>query len=477
MANSALEPEVAGPERRAQAGPGTSAPGARHAASAPPPIHGARRYRRQPRRPAAPAAMFAVSGLAALLAAGLAVTLVLREAGAEQAMGNARQLTRMLATGAVEPNLSDRLLAGHPAAVERLDRAMRQRELRAAAERVRLRSRDGRVLYSDEPRLIGSKHPLEEDQLRGMRTRAVAAEVAGLPRTPDRSERSGGEILEVSVPVRTPSGKPLLFEAYMRSESVAADRRRMWLTLTPPILAAMALAWLVQVPLARSMAGRLREGQRERQALVVKAIEAFNLERRRIAGDLHDGVVQDLAGLSFSLAAAADGLDSASTVGTREALQRATIATRESVRRLRSLLVEIYPLNVCSTGLEPALTDLLAPLGARGIAAHLEVAPDLEVRDDAERLIFRTAQEAVRNAVAHAEARSLWVQVVADGRRAIVSVRDDGRGFDATEVECRRATGHLGLALLADRARDLDGRLEVESAVGAGTCVRLEVDR
>ena len=123
------------------------------------------------------------------------------------------------------------------------------------------------------------------------------------------------------------------------------------------------------------------------------------------------------------------------------------------------------------------MTHLLAPLGARGIAAHLDVAPHLDARDAAERLIFRTAQEALRNAVAHAEARSIWVHVVAAGRRAIVSVRDDGRGFDATDVERRRATGHVGLALLADRARDLGGTLEVESAVGAGTCVRLEVDR
>ena len=421
--------------------------------------------------------MFAVSGLAALLAGGLAVALVLREAGAEQAMRNARQLAGMVATGAVEPNLSDRLLAGDSAAVERLDRTMRQHVVRAPVERVRLRSRDGRVLYSDEPRLIGSRDPLEHDQLGGMRTRAVAAEVAGVPSTHDGLAPSTGELLEVSLPVRTPSGEPLLFEAYMRYESVAADGRRMWLALMPPLLAALALPWLLQLPLARSMLGRLREGQREREALVVKAIEASNLERRRIAGELHDGVVQDLAGLSFSLAAAADRLDTASTAEARDALQRGAIATRESLRRLRSVLVELYPLNLRSTGLEPALADLLAPLRARGMAAHLEVAPDLELRDDAERLIFRTAQEALRNAVAHAEARSIWVHVVAAGRRAIVSVRDDGRGFDATYVEGRRATGHVGLALLADRARDLGGTLEVESAVGAGTCVRLEVDR
>ena len=74
------------------------------------------------------------------------------------------------------------------------------------------------------------------------------------------------------------------------------------------------------------------------------------------------------------------------------------------MRQLRSLLVEIHPPNLRASGLEAALADLLAPLGARGMATELTVDPGLDLDDDTERLVYRAAAEAVRNVQRHARA-------------------------------------------------------------------------
>ena len=129
-------------------------------------------------------------------------------------------------------------------------------------------------------------------------------------------------------------------------------------------------------------------------------------ERRRIASDLHDGVVQDLAGISYALSAAA-GRASADSAGT---LEDAARGTRETMRRLRSVIVDIHPPNLRTAGLEAALRDLLAPLAAEGIDTVLEVA-DVILREDVELLLYRAAGEALRNIRRHAAASRVVVRV------------------------------------------------------------------
>ena len=105
----------------------------------------------------------------------------------------------------------------------------------------------------------------------------------------------------------------------------------------------LLVLYLVQVPLAYSLARRLRARQREREELLRRAIDASDLERRRIAADLHDGAVQRLAGVSLSLAASANALGDAEDGGEAGgALSRAAAETRETIRELRTLLVDIY---------------------------------------------------------------------------------------------------------------------------------------
>jgi signal transduction histidine kinase len=142
---------------------------------------------------------------------------------------------------------------------------------------------------------------------------------------------------------------------------------------------------------------------------------------------------------------------------------------------MRSLLVDIYPPNLHTVGLESALRDLLSPLQAQGVQSSLEVAPDLKLAPATERLLFVTAREAIRNVVRHADASETTVRVSTDGERVELTVDDDGRGFPAGAVLAKGPNGHLGLALLTDLAQRAGGRLEVESEDGAGTRLTLGV--
>lgn len=409
---------------------------------------------------------FAVSGLLATLLIGLGTVAVTRRTGTNEAIRDAEQVTRLAGQGIVEPNITPDVVAGEPRALARLNRVVRTRVLRDGVVRVKLWTRDGRIVYSDEPRLIGERYALDADDLAALDAGRVEADVSDLSSPENRFERSRHKLLEVYLPVRGPGGRKLMFEAYQRFSSISASGRRLWLAFAPALLGGLLLLQLVNLPLARSMVRRVGESQR-------RAIDASELERRRIAADLHDGVVQDLVGVSYTLSAEADRLGN----GDRSAvaLRAGAAHARDSVRALRTLLVDIYPPSLQQAGLAATLGDLAATLTARGLTTVLDADDAPELPPAVEALLFRCAQEALRNAVAHADAQHVTVTLRTAGGRACLEVADDGRGFDPAVLDDRPAEGHFGMRLARDLVRDAGGELTVDGAPGAGTRVRVEV--
>jgi two-component system, NarL family, sensor kinase len=420
-------------------------------------------------------ATFAISGLAALVLIGVIEAFVLRRVGTDQAVSQARQVSEVVAHGVVEPGLRDSLLRGDPVALAAMDRVVRRRVLSGSIVRIKLWDGAGRIVYSDEHRLIGSRYRLGSDEEAALLHGDVEAEVSDLSRPENRFERRFGQLLEVYLPVRTPGGISLLFEAYQRLGSVTASGRQVWLAFVPALLGGLALLAVLQVPFAWRMARRLERGRRDRERLLRRAVEASAAERRRIASDLHDGVVQDFAGLSMSLAAAADRAATANAPEAAAALRTGADRTRHGMRQLRTLLVEIYPPNLHTAGLEPALSDLLAPFASRGLTSSLDVEPGLETDPATDAIVFRTAQEALRNVQAHAQAATVDVRLGRGDGALVLTVRDDGRGFRHEDLDRSGGEGHMGLPLLAALAEEAGGRLRVDSEPGAGTIVRLEV--
>jgi len=183
-------------------------------------------------------------------------------------------------------------------------------------------------------------------------------------------------------------------------------------------------------------------------------------------------VVQDLAGVAFSLGAA--GRRTGGEGDEDGAYREAADQVRDAVRRLRSLLVEIYPPNLHEEGLEAALSDLMAKLEPRQIETSLTIAMPLELLGpDATALLYRAAQEALRNVAAHAEATRADVSLAERGGRAVLEVRDDGRGVDADLTS--EGDGHFGLRALAGLAATMGATLALDSTPGGGTTLCLEV--
>jgi len=425
-------------------------------------------------------AVFAVSALVAVVLVGVIESFVFRSAGTAESIRDARTVSATVGHGIVEPALTDGIVAGDPRSIAEIDGVVRDRVLGDAILRVKIWDATGRIVYSDEPRLIGARYTLGADEQEAIQGNGVDAELSDLGRPENRFERRFGQLLEVYLPVHTPNGTPLLFETYLPYRDVAETGRKVSSAVIPALVIGLVVLALIQIPLAWRMARRIERGRVDRERLLRRALEASTAERRRIAGDLHDGVVQEFAGLSMSLSAAAEAAESEGAPGAASALRSGADRTRHGMRQLRTLLVEIYPPSLHTAGLEPALSDLLAPLLARGVATNLEVDPGIEADRGTEALVFRTAQEALRNVQAHSDAGAVEVRLRQQaqhgpGDALVLTVRDDGRGFSSEDLDRSGGEGHMGLPLLAGLAEETGGRLSVESEPGLGTIVRLEV--
>jgi signal transduction histidine kinase len=398
-----------------------------------------------------------------------------RRVGVDDAIEDANRVATLTAGAAVEPILDDAILDRDPGAVAVVDRAVRSQVLRGSLVRVKIWDEDGTILYSDESRLIGERFQLGDDELRVLRGGDSRAEVSDLSEPENRYEERATKLLEVYLPIETNGGTPVLFEAYFRYNGVAEAGRRVWERFAPLTLGALVLLELLQVPLALSMGRRLRRTQQQREDLLRSAIEATDAERRRIASDLHDGVVQDLAGVAFSLGATARAGEATGTADAAEVRESAD-RVRDSVRALRSLLVEIYPPNLYEEGLEAALSDLLARLEPRGIETSIVIDAQVDRLDtQATELLYRAAQEALRNVVAHADAARVDVSLTESDGLVVLEVSDDGRGLDPERFSDEG--GHFGLKALAGLAATMGAALAIDSTPGKGTTLCLEVPR
>jgi two-component system NarL family sensor kinase len=414
---------------------------------------------------------YVVTALVTLIVVSVITALVSRNIGTGEAIEDANRIATITADAAVEPAIDDALLDGDPDAIVQLDRVVREQVIRGSLVRVKIWAADGTIVYSDESRLIGERFELDDeavDVLEGRQTESKS-EISDLSEPENRYEDSATRLLEVYLPITSPGGDTLLYEAYFLYDGVVEAGRRAWLRFAPVVLGSLVLLALLQVPLVMSLARRLGRTQEQREHLLQQAIEATDAERRRIASDLHDGVVQDLAGVTFALAATARTVDGP----VSDQVSQAGDQVRDAVRSLRSLLVEIYPPNLYEEGLEAALGDLMARLDLRGISGTLCVNAPTDLPLDVAQLIYRTAQEGLRNVVAHAGASHVEVSVEHAEGVAVLRVKDNGCGLDPNRIPQR--PGHLGLRALSGYAATKGAVLSIESAPGTGTELRLEV--
>jgi signal transduction histidine kinase len=200
---------------------------------------------------------------------------------------------------------------------------------------------------------------------------------------------------------------------------------------------------------------------------------SFVEERNRLARDLHDSVVQKLFGVALAAQSAAT-LFERDRESARAQVEKLQELTQDAIQELRSLIFQLRPPAVESDGLAAALekhVQVLRRVHRQDIELRTTGKPRLRPAVDDE--VFRIAQEALHNAIRHAAAARLEVALAEDEERLVLTVRDDGVGFDpgATAHRSRR----LGLTSMEERAASLGGTLGIDSTPGEGTTISLEV--
>ena len=407
--------------------------------------------------------VFAAAGTVLGLLLAIAMVLVVRDADREQALTRADELTRTLSSSVVGPAFH----ASDPRSRQVLDLLLGSRARDGSIVQIRVLTPEGLVLWADDPGLIGSRSEIEPHDRALLGTRDSFARLTDL-RRPGDSPGSGlpGSYIEVCAGFFDNAGDPLLFEAHVSAGELGAS---IWRT----DLLGLSVLWgvlllVVMLPLAASLARRVDRAQAEQQRLLRHAVDASELERKRLAQDLHDGVIQDLAGVGYVFSALESQLTD--RPAALAIAQRASAIVRQDVTALRTLSTDLYPPDLGGEGLQPALEAMLEQCEQPGLRTALHVDELLDLPPDTALVAYRVVREALRNIVKHAQATKVVVEVRRSASEVLVRVEDDGRGFD---VAAGPPEGHLGLRVLRDSVLDACGELDLRSSAGEGT--RLQV--
>jgi signal transduction histidine kinase len=212
------------------------------------------------------------------------------------------------------------------------------------------------------------------------------------------------------------------------------------------------------------------EGQMQMRKLLVNAVSSSDHERRRIAQDLHDGVLQDIAGVGYALSSDARQLDRDSEV--REHLDQASTILQADVSSLRHLMDDIHPPDVEARGLAQAVRDVVntQDFGQADVTIDVDDCPTASPLTS--RIALRIVRELLRNVSKHAHASNVVVRLHQVRHTLYVEVIDDGVGFDPT---LDGPEGHFGLRLIQQTIAAAEGRMSVDSAPGQGTRITAEL--
>ena len=196
---------------------------------------------------------------------------------------------------------------------------------------------------------------------------------------------------------------------------------------------------------------------------------ARHAERSRIARELHDSISQEL----FSLSVLAGGLRRALPAGSPMLTEVETMerTAGDSMREMQSLLLALRPVALDEVGLASAIEGVCHAYTERlGVQVRAELEP-ADLPPVLEHTVLRVTQEAVANAVRHADPDLVTVRLRADADRIVLEIADNGRGFDV--VTRQAGTGGLGLRAMRDRVAEHGGQFTIDSTPGAGTRIRV----
>jgi PAS domain S-box-containing protein len=216
----------------------------------------------------------------------------------------------------------------------------------------------------------------------------------------------------------------------------------------------------------------LSAGQERLQRLAREVITTQEEERRKLSGALHDETGQSLTALKISLELMSDDIGEEQDALREDLVENAALVT-ETMNRLRMLAKDLRPPALDAIGLGHTLEGMCRDQADRtGLAIDYRGEDPPTLPEPASITLYRVLQESLTNIAKHASASHVRVRLDHDAEEVILSVQDDGEGFDP-ELELAPANHQagVGLAIMQDRLESLGGRLVIESADGAGTSI------
>jgi len=225
----------------------------------------------------------------------------------------------------------------------------------------------------------------------------------------------------------------------------------------------------------RDTAEALRRSESELRLLTAQLLAAQDLERQRIARELHDGIGQALGGIKFCLENCNLLLQSGGVDAAAANIGKLIRKMQLVVDEVRRIAVDLRPASLDDLGVLATLSWFCGEF--RTMHPSLRLESNVEVSEDeiphaAKTAIYRIVQEAFNNALSHASACNLWLTLHAEDGYLELRVRDDGTGFDPARFGSVQRDGRgLGLASMRERAEGCGGRFILNSQPGAGTTV------
>jgi signal transduction histidine kinase len=226
------------------------------------------------------------------------------------------------------------------------------------------------------------------------------------------------------------------------------------------------------VRLAEALAARaaiaVDLSERVSRDTVRRVVEAQELERKRLARELHDETGQALTSILLGL----KPLEEATSGATQDAVAEVRELVVSTLQDVRRLAVELRPSALDDLGLVPAIDRLARSFAESGIQVDVEAhIGDQRLPEPVETTLYRIVQEAITNVAKHAEARRLSVTLTRKNGSVVAIVEDDGKGFDPADTD----SAGLGLLGMRERLALVGGTLRVEASSGAGTTIAAEV--
>ena len=218
----------------------------------------------------------------------------------------------------------------------------------------------------------------------------------------------------------------------------------------------------------------IHKHREELKVLTARLFQSQELERKRIARELHDEAGQALTGINFTLDTIGKGL-SAESDSTRQLILEVKKQINHTYQDIRRLSYTLHPALLSDLGLEPALDSYMT-----GIAKHTEMKIDFKMvgfkkrlNPEIETVLYRLSQEALTNTLKHSGARHFKLSIIKGYPHIIFAAEDDGVGFDSSEFNRHKDT--LGLLSMRERASMLGGSFSMRATEGKGTRIRIEI--